>query len=757
MKKVLAGLSIFCVFVGVLFFSNSTEASVGTLMKLESSATKVKFNDPLTLTWDIQPTLLTGEMKCIDWNGEPITQAKGSKTISHIRHQTRFQMGCSMVVETATNAVATAHASNMIEIEIDTSEPVVLTETESFDESNIDDEIVLGLEMNNKKYVYGANGLVSGALPNVYKYIDTPVNIGKIFWKYDVNKFEYCSFSNTDLNQYVIDNAYEERLFKLNIPGSGQSIDQKRKALKSEGKVDFDISKQNTISFSCLGNMNVPNYKMYRGSLSYIFYNIEGGSDAPAETPSTDISKSSDPLKLTMKADDKIYKVSGSAFDYTYDTRNTALSKENMGVLNVFTKSKTATLEWQADSSVFKYCQRDGQEMNKWALGDVLLSGSQEINIGPGTNLYQITCTSGDKSSLYSGAGKMARVYISTNETSGLVIITDDAGNQIATDDEDDEESNVSNNDADNEEKCVSHLEAYNGDSPCCDGLTPYYKGKDESYTNGVCIDLDKLKSPATSNKCANSLEKMGSISKSMECCTGLIDYYQKDVGNVLGICLSNEDPTTAPIIDSTQSTWKDYSSMLEMPKVTVDSGMPVCTTIPDEKFHGCYYKGKIDDQINIPDQSLILGGETVMGNRIDHDWGTEKIISGLDGTSYTDSVSAIWKGKFYFGEGDYLFKATADDGVKVILDDNSNVIYKWYPQPRNTHISDLTHLTEGYHTVTVRYYEEGHKAAVKIWWEEQRPAIEAEALSAELSTFQKLIEQLRDLVTKVLNFFGIE
>jgi len=219
-----------------------------------------------------------------------------------------------------------------------------------------------------------------------------------------------------------------------------------------------------------------------------------------------------------------------------------------------------------------------------------------------------------------------------------------------------------------------------------------------------------------------------------------------------------DEDTTNDTSTTSTSTEeWKDYSSMLDMPTVTADRGTPQCTTTPEEKFHGCYYKGLIDDQVNIPDQSLILGGETVNGNRIDHDWGTEKIISGLDGVSYSDNVSAIWKGKFYFGEGDYLFKATADDGVKVILDDTNNLIYKWYPQPRNTHISDLTHLTEGYHTITVRYFEEGHKAAVKVWWEEQKPAIEAETLSNELSTFQKLIEQLRDLVTKILNFFGVE
>jgi hypothetical protein len=667
MKKVLVKLAIFSIFAGMLVFANKTSASVGEIMKLEASATKVKFNDPLTLTWDIQPALLTSGMKCVDWDGELITEAKGSKTIPHIRHLNRFQIGCSKVTETATNAVATAHASNMIEIEIDTSEPVVLSETPSFDSSKIDDDVTLELKMGNKTYKLGRQGVVGSS---GYKtiYIDTPETSGTISWKYDSAEFADCFFAGTELGKYIRDNVYEEVHVGTSVPGLPQ-FDMKTKRTKPEGQAPFDLTKDKNIIMTCYSSNNVVVYKQKTANMQIMFYNIEGGSNAPTETPSTDLSKSSDALKMTMKAGDKTYKISGPAFDYKYDTANQVLTSANMGIFNVSTKSKDATLEWQADPNVFKYCQRDGSY--DWPLADLSLSGSQNVRLDA-TNLFQITCTSGDKASLYSGESKMARVYILANATSGLTIIKDDSGQQVVVDEEDiivnDNKNNNQNDSLNNDE---------------------------ETTTN-----------------------------------------------------TTTTDPTT--------TTWKDYSSMLEMPKVTVDSGMPVCTTVPDEKFHGCYYKGKIDDQINIPDQSLILGGETVVGNRIDHDWGTEKIISGLDGVSYTDNISAIWKGKFYFGEGDYLFKATADDGVKVIVDDTSNVIYKWYPQPRNTHISDLTHLTEGYHTVTVRYYEQGHKAAVKVWWEHQKPAIEAEALSAELSTFQKLIEQLRDLVQKVLNFFGV-
>lgn len=662
--KIVKWLYLILPVAAIVFISAVSHASVGELIKLEASATKVKFNDPLTLSWTMDANLLSGGMKCYDWDGELITEATGSKTIEHIRHQNRFQIGCSMITETAVNTIATAHASNMIEIQIDTSEPVVLSETPSFDSSKTDDDVTLEIKMGNKTYKIGRQGTI-GNSQYKYSYIDTPYTTGTISWKYNGDTFRDCRFGSNELGNYVRENVWEEYEIPSFVPGYTNTTKTKR--MKTQGETTFDLTKYTSITMTCFNSEPIV-YKQKTANMQVLFYNIEGGSDAPSETPSTDLSKSSDPLKLTMKVGDKTYKVSGKGFDYTYDTANQVMTKDNMGTIEVFTKGKTGTLEWEADSSIFKYCQSDGQEMNNWPLGDLSTSGKKDIKIGAGTNLYQITCTSGDKSSLYTGESKMARVYISTSETNGLTIISDEDGKQIVVDEDEKKEEIADKEDESDDESSL--------------------KDKDDEITNGE---------------------------------------------------------------------WIDYSSMLDMPKVTADSGTPKCTEVPEEKFHGCYYKGKIDDKVDFPDQSTVLGGEMVLGNRIDHDWGTEKIITGLDGVTYTDNVSAIWRGEFYFGEGDYLFKATADDGVKVILDDTDNLIYKWYPQPRNTHISDLTHLSAGYHTVTVRYYEEGHKAAVKVWWEHQKPAIEAEELSRQLSIFEQLIDQLKDLVQKVLNFFGIE
>lgn len=411
------------------------------------------------------------------------------------------------------------------------------------------------------------------------------------------------------------------------------------------------------------------------------------GGVCKSATSSQENFKDTDPLKFTMQVGDKTYKISAPTFDFTPS------GSIQQTKLEITTDQTSAKLSWSADSSVFKYCERDGQEMNNWAIGQVDMTGNNyQVTIPPDYALFQITCSSNQKSNFYTQPGKMARVMFFVRKGSG----------QTTT--------------------CIAENQTKNSTQTCCAGLVE---------KDGKCA-----KTTTTNNDDKD---------------TTTTDKNNEDNDT------TTDKNTTDNKDDTIQGEWKDYSSMKEMPKVTVDLGTLKCSQVPEEKFHGCYYTGKIDDQTDIPNTSLELSGETVLGNRIDHDWGTEQITVGPDGTKYSDNVSAVWRGKFYFGEGDYLFKATADDGIKVIVDDKNNVLYKWYPQPRNTHISDLTHLSAGWHTVTVRYFEEGHKAAVKVWWEHQKPAVEVEKLTEQLGVFQQLIEQLRNLVQKILDFFGIE
>jgi hypothetical protein len=51
----------------------------------------------------------------------------------------------------------------------------------------------------------------------------------------------------------------------------------------------------------------------------------------------------------------------------------------------------------------------------------------------------------------------------------------------------------------------------------------------------------------------------------------------------------------------------------------------------------------------------------------INYDWGSGGPGNGVD----TDNFSVLWTGRFAFSTGSYNFTATADDGIRVWVDEN--------------------------------------------------------------------------------------
>jgi hypothetical protein len=79
------------------------------------------------------------------------------------------------------------------------------------------------------------------------------------------------------------------------------------------------------------------------------------------------------------------------------------------------------------------------------------------------------------------------------------------------------------------------------------------------------------------------------------------------------------------------------------------------------------------------------------------------------------DNFSARWTGRFTFAAGTYDFTATADDGVRVFLDDVP-IIDQWHDQGATTYTATRT-VTAGDHEVRVEYYEHGGAAVVQASW----------------------------------------
>jgi hypothetical protein len=81
------------------------------------------------------------------------------------------------------------------------------------------------------------------------------------------------------------------------------------------------------------------------------------------------------------------------------------------------------------------------------------------------------------------------------------------------------------------------------------------------------------------------------------------------------------------------------------------------------------------------------------------------------------DGFSARWFRTVGFDAGNYRFYASADDGIRLWVDEHL-VLDAWYAQELpNTHTGDIT-IAEGVHELRGEYYEAGGDARLHVWWE---------------------------------------
>ena len=93
----------------------------------------------------------------------------------------------------------------------------------------------------------------------------------------------------------------------------------------------------------------------------------------------------------------------------------------------------------------------------------------------------------------------------------------------------------------------------------------------------------------------------------------------------------------------------------------------------------------------------------------IDFDWGGGSPASQV----FTDNFSAQWTQTANLPAGTYRFSATADDGMRVWVD-NVLIIDAWYDSQVRTITADVF-LGAGNHTIVVQYYEAGGVAVAKM------------------------------------------
>lgn len=125
------------------------------------------------------------------------------------------------------------------------------------------------------------------------------------------------------------------------------------------------------------------------------------------------------------------------------------------------------------------------------------------------------------------------------------------------------------------------------------------------------------------------------------------------------------------------------------------------CGTVNTDSFLGCYYQG-----VNF--QTLKL---TRTDNQVNFNWAG----GSPDASLPVDDFSARWAGNFTFESGNYEFSATADDGVRVYVD-NALIIDQWRDQSA-TNYKATRSMTAGSHEIRMEYYERTGSAVAQLSW----------------------------------------
>lgn len=95
----------------------------------------------------------------------------------------------------------------------------------------------------------------------------------------------------------------------------------------------------------------------------------------------------------------------------------------------------------------------------------------------------------------------------------------------------------------------------------------------------------------------------------------------------------------------------------------------------------------------------------------IQFDWGLKAPVTGIT----ADYFSARFTGEFYFVGGKYRFTATADDGIRVYVDDTP-IIDQWHETSVRTYTADVD-ISQGNHRLKVEYFDREQYAVCKVKW----------------------------------------
>lgn len=146
------------------------------------------------------------------------------------------------------------------------------------------------------------------------------------------------------------------------------------------------------------------------------------------------------------------------------------------------------------------------------------------------------------------------------------------------------------------------------------------------------------------------------------------------------------------------------------VPRIQIDSALGV--NVPDGRWMGEYFNNTSLSGNPVNSQP-IDDGDVMLP--IDKNYAGGAPISGINNQYY----SIRWIGAHSLVDGDYRFSVTADNGVKLYIDDmNTPKLDQWANQGSPTSYNFDTHLTSGVHLIKLEYsHTTAVNAQVRLTW----------------------------------------
>lgn len=119
-------------------------------------------------------------------------------------------------------------------------------------------------------------------------------------------------------------------------------------------------------------------------------------------------------------------------------------------------------------------------------------------------------------------------------------------------------------------------------------------------------------------------------------------------------------------------------------------------------------WKGEYYGNIRLRGDPLLVRNDT----EVDFDWGTSPPAVGVP----KDDFSVRWEQTIDFSAGTYIFKARADGGIRVFVDDDL-VLDEWHRSAGET-VYEESVVLSGAHEIVVEYFDRGRDALARFWWE---------------------------------------